>query len=171
MNTIAETKNESIPIIMKRKNSGGKKIEFQDFDYYNAEMRFTEWLVTYNKILLSREGNPKNIIFTAHVMETEQPNIMTGQIKKTRSIVTAGKKISAWIQTPFDEVYMFGHNFTGGTSASDPTKTERLVFTSPEGEDDAKTAYRLAPNINFTDNSFYDLLQAQINGQKFMSSL
>ncbi len=173
--TIGEAKGELVPKLiksmLKSKGSKSNKTDMMDFDYYKAEMRFTEWLLMHSKILLARKGNPKNIIFTAHIVSTESTNILTGLITKTRAIVSQGNKVGAWIPTVFDEVYMFGYHQTGGTSIQDPIRTDRLVLTIPTGEDDAKTAYRLAPNIDFTDNSFYDLLQAQINGQKFMSSL
>lgn len=170
--TVAQTKSESIPDMLKTLLSKkSKKTEMMDFDYYSAEVRFTEWLLLHNKILWSRKGNPKNIVFTAHVMSSENKNIVTNVTTVTRSIVAQGKKVGAFIPTVFDEVYMFGFSNTGGTDINDPLKTKHYALTTPTGEDDAKTAYRLTSSIDFTDGNFYDMLQAQINGQKFQASL
>lgn len=173
--TISEAKNEPVPqlikTMLKSKGSKSNKTDMMDFDYYKAEMRFTEWLLMNSKVLLSRKGFPKNIIFTAHIVTTESPNILTGITTRTRAIVSQGNKVGAWIPTVFDEVYMFGYNQTGGLGAGDKIGVARNILTMPYGEDDAKTAYRLAPNIDFTDKSFYDLLKLQIAGQKFMASI
>lgn len=173
--TIGEVKNEPVPTLiktmMKSKGSKNNKTDMMDFDYYKAEMRFTEWLIFTSKILHARKGNPRNTIFTAHIVTTEQSNILTGITTRTRAIVSQGNKVGAWIPTGFDEVYMFGYEQTGGLEGKDSVTVSRKVLTKPYGEDDAKSAYDLSSVIDFTNGSFYDKLQAEINKQRFVQSL
>lgn len=173
LRTVGEAKGESVPQMIKTmmKTRGGKgKTEMMDFDYYKAEMRFTEWLLWVSKVLWAREGNPKHILFTAHVMTTEQNNILTGLVTKTRSIVSQGKAVGAFIPTQFDEVYLFGYQEAGGMGGEE-SKIKYLAKTRPYGEDDAKTAYKLQDTIDFTNGNFYDLLQKMIAGQKFIDGI
>lgn len=173
--TIAETKGESVPQMMKsmlksKGNSSSNKTDMMDFDYYKAEMRFTDWLISVNKVLWARQGNPKHVIFTAHVLTTENRNILTGLVTRTKSIVSQGNKVAAYVPTQFDEDYTFAYGEEGGLDGR-TTEIKRYVTTRPQGEDMARSAYRLPDIIEFTNGSFYDIMQGHINGQKFSAGL
>src|SRR5271157_2684148 len=173
MNSIAAIKGESTPQMlrtMKSTRSGSKMVELLGYDYYNAEVRFIDWILSAAKILYSRPGNPKNIIFIGHIVETRsKPNITTGLVTVTRSIMTLGNKAPAMIPGEFDEVYMFGTKEIGGASAQDPeSKIHHYMTTVTAGEDDAKTAFNLARETDFTDGSLYNKLIAQITGAEMM---
>jgi hypothetical protein len=172
MNSIALAKGESTPQMLKTikaTRSGAKMPELLGYDYYNAEVRFIDWILGNLKILWARPENPKNIIFVAHIVEVKtKPNINTGLITVTRSIMTLGNKAPAIIPSEFDEVYMFGTRAVGGISINDPIKIQRIMKTETCGEDDAKTAYKLASETDFTNANLYEKLQAQIAGAKIM---
>lgn len=174
MASVDKVKGESIPDKIKtvlQSKGKNKVLDLMDWDHYKTEMRFTDWLLTTSKMLRDRKGFPNNIIFNAHVMTVEQKNMQTGIVTKTRSIVTQGKAVAAYIPTQFDEVYMFGYEVKGLGTPDDPTKIHRICITQPEGEDEAKTAYSLSKYIDFTDGNFYEILQQQIAGQKWSASL
>lgn len=172
--TIADVKGESVPTMMKTmmktKGTGKGKVDLMDFDYYKAEMRFTEWILSTSKTLWARQGNPKHILFTAHVITTDQSNLLTGLVTRTRSIVSQGNKVAAYIPTEFDEVYTFGYAEEGGLDGKAST-IKYYVLTEPIGEDDSKTAYRLTRTIDFTNGNFYEIQQKLIAGQKWSDSI
>jgi len=173
MNSIAAIKGESTPQMLKTMKStrgGSKMVELLGFDYYNAEVRFIDWILSAAKILYSKQGNPKHIIFIGHIVEIRsKPNITTGLVTITRSIMTLGNKAPAMIPGEFDEVYMFGTKEIGGASAQDPeSKIHHYMTTVTAGEDDAKTAFNLARETDFTDGSLYNKLIAQITGAEMM---
>ena len=149
---------------------GGKQqTELRGYDYYNAEDSFLKWYIDYLKAFWKRPGNPINVIVIAHMLEHENKNIMTNITVKTRRIVTAGKAIGAYIPAQFDDVYVFGTREIGGASVQDPiSRIHHLMTTVTQGEDDAKTAFNLARETDFTDGSLYDKLLSQIAGSEMM---
>lgn len=170
---IGEVRSEDTMIILERMKKDQKKvnkIEFMDFDYYKGEMRMFDHILGLSKRLWAAPGNPKNIIFTAHIMTNEQTNIMTKFTTVTRSIVCAGTKVAAFVPTQFDELYTFSTQESGGMDGQ-KSRIRRFVLTETEGPDDAKTAYSLDKSIEFTDKNFYNILQEQIAGQHFNNSL
>ena len=169
MSTTAEIKGETIDTLMKstiNKKRGGNMIEPLSYDYYNSEVRFIEWLIGITKVLYTRPGNPKNIIFTAHLIESKsKPNIETKLVTVTRSIMSLGTKAPAIIPGAFDEIYMFGTSEEGFGDS----QTKHMMFTQTTGEDDAKTAFNLAKMTDFTNKPLYDLLKAQLVGQEMFT--
>jgi hypothetical protein len=171
--SIGDAKGESTPQMlktMKAARGSGKPIpELLGIDYYNAETRLAEWTFDVTKTLWVRPGNPKNILFTAHIVTTDSaPDLKTKIVTRTRSIVTYGKKVAAYIPTQFDEVYLFGTR-QGDMGADAKTPVEHIMTTETVGEDDAKTAFKLAQYINFTqprEKPLYDQIQAQIAGSE-----
>lgn len=169
--SIGEAKGETTLQLLQQLQitSGGKKqVEMMGIDYYNAETRYIEWFLEANKVLWSRPGNPKNILFSAHILSVESaPDLKTKMVTRTRSIVTAGKKVAAYIPTQFDEVYLFGTQEVGGLFPGDH-KILHKMMTVTNGDDDAKTAFRLAPETDFTEDNLYDKLRQQIDGAAMM---
>jgi len=171
MNSIAKAKGEDTPTMLATilKTKGGTKmVELMGYDYYNAEVRFIDWILSACKMLWSAPGNPKNIIFIAHIVTVEtKPDLKTKQVTKTRSIMALGNKAPAMIPGEFDEVYMFSTSEEGGLAGE--SEIHHWMSTQTEGEDDAKTAYNLARRTDFTRKSLYDLLKAQIAGSEMFS--
>jgi hypothetical protein len=172
MESIAGVKGESMLNMlrtMKQTGRGNKMIELLGYDYYNAEVRFVEWLFGNMKLLFQRPGNPKHIIFIAHVVEVRtKPDINSGLVTVTRNIMTLGNKAPAIIPCKFDEVYMFGTRQLGGLSKDDPLVIKRIAQTQTMGEDDAKSALPLGQEIDFTSRPFHDQMMAQIRGSEFI---
>ena len=130
---------------------------------YNHEVRFFNYLLDNFKILWSRPGNPKNVIFIAHVIAVESsPDLKTKLITKTRSIITAGKKAAAYIPTEFDNVFNFGFREEGGFPEESTIK--HVMISQTIGDDEAKCAYNLARVTDFTNKPLYDEIQKQIRG-------
>jgi hypothetical protein len=141
-------------------------VELMGYDYYNAEVRFIDWILSANKLLWSAPGNPKNIIFIAHIVTVEtKPDLKTKMVTKTRSIMALGNKAPAMIPGEFDELWLFGTREEGGLGSSDG-EIHHLMTTQTEGEDDAKTAYNLQRRTDFTKKNLYDLIQAQLAGSE-----
>jgi hypothetical protein len=166
--SIGEAKGEgTIQMLntLKATRTGGKMVELLGIDYYNAETRFFDWIIDANKVLYSRQGNPKNIIFTAHILTTESaPDLKTKIVTRTRSIVTAGRKVAAYVPTQFDEVYLFGTSEVGGLDGRD-SHVRHMMTSETSGEDDAKTAFKISKMTDFTNKSLYDQLQSQLAGE------
>lgn len=150
LNSVGEIKGEkSMDMLRKLKmtGGGGKMIELMGIDYYNAETNFIEryWLDML-KALWARPGNPKHVIIIAHVLTAESaPDLKTKIVTRTRSLVTAGRKVAAYIPTQFDDAWHFAYE-------SDMMgKNRRVVLTDGIGEDWAKTSFRIPNNkIDFT---------------------
>jgi hypothetical protein len=148
LNTTGNLKGEkALELIKKlRQTQGGKQVEMMSIDYYNAQVNFIEryWLDIL-KAMWARPGNPKNVIVIAHVMTTESsPDLKTKIVTRTRSIVTAGKAISAYIPTAFDDAWHFAYEM------DENGRNRRIALTDGIGEDSAKTSYRLPFKIDFT---------------------
>jgi len=171
MNSIAKAKGEDTPSMLKtilQTKGGTKMVELMGYDYYNAEVRFIDWILSACKMLWSAPGNPKNVIFIAHIVTVEtKPDLKTKQVTKTRSIMALGNKAPAMIPGEFDDVWMFSTSEEGGLSGE--SEIHHWISTQTEGEDDAKTAYNLARRTDFTCKSLYDLLKAQIAGSEMFS--
>lgn len=155
LNAIGDTKGEKV-IEMLKKTSKGGNIELMGIDYYNGETNFIQrYWIERLKALWARPGNPKHVITIAHVLTVESaPDLKTKVITTTRSIVTAGRKVAAYIPTQFDEAYHFCHKQGDAFNAN--SRITRIVLTENDGTDYAKTAYRLPKEIDFTDKSLYD---------------
>ncbi len=180
-NTLANIKGDDIVKLTQRlmkTKSGSSKIDLTDWDYYKVGFRCFDYLIDTAKILFKRDGNPKHIIFTAHVVDIDEPNLDGGGSRRVRRIVSHGKSIGAWVPTKFDESYMFSCETAVGSNNS--LYTRHICNTQTIGQDDAKTAFLLPREIDFTDRnldgsiSFFDLLMNSIKskkeGQKFLLS-
>lgn len=155
INTTAKIRGEeTMDMFMRIKNAPkGKQVEMITIDYYNNETRFIQnYWVDALKRLWSKEGNPRNVIIIAHVLVVESaPDLKTKVRTTTRSIVTSGKKVGAYIPTQFDEMY----NFTVIQSDLGSDKLKHVCCTEALGDDNAKTAYHLPGIIDFTNGSLY----------------
>jgi hypothetical protein len=156
-NSVGKQRNESpVQFIrnMKPPSARDQDPNKMSIDYYNAETNFIErYWINMLKTWWARPGNPKNVIVTAHVMTVESsPDLKSKEITRTRGIVTAGKKVGAYIPTEFDDIYHFGYSSGMAIGSSN----ERLVFFDALGEDSAKCSVQLPTNkMNFTNKSFY----------------
>lgn len=150
-------------------SKSGELLSGININIYNHEVKYFMELVDKLKMLWVRDGNPKNVILIAHVITSESsPDLKSKLVTKTRSIVTAGKKVAAWLPMEFDNAWIFGYKEVGGIL--EDTEIKYHCKTRPYGEDDAKSAYRLAGEIDFTEPKvFYDELQAQIRGANFFA--
>jgi len=132
-------------------------IETKTIDYYNGAARFfQEYFFDELKKLWIQPGKPHHIIVIAHVMtKTSNPDLKTKVVTETRSIVTAGKAISAYVPTVFDEDYLFATESDDAFAGT----IKRVCCTESIGEDSAKTAYNFPKTIDFTDGSLYEELK------------
>jgi hypothetical protein len=162
LSSVAEVKNEKTIEMLSRQK--GKALEMMSIDYYNGAVRFLQsYYFDELKKLWTRPGNPKHIIIIAHVMTKESsPDLRANQrvVTQSRSIVTAGKAISAYVPTVFDDMYHFA------TKDKDPfddkSSLRHVCCTEAVGEDNAKTAYKLDSIIDFTNKSLYNELNKVI---------
>lgn len=172
LSSIAQAKGETVPQLIqsiKRTQAGKSMVELMGIDYYNAETRFMEYVLDISKILWCKPGNPKHIIFTAHILTVDSaPDLKTRLVTRTRSIVTAGRKVAAVFPTKFDEVYTFGTREEGGLQGEGST-IKHIMTTQTEGEDDSKTAFNLARYTDFTNGNLYEKLMQQISGAELFS--
>lgn len=157
LNSVDKTKGTSVIEMMQKKNvsrSGAVSVEVMGFDYYNAEANFFErYFMEKLRTLWAREGNPKHIIVIAHEITKEQFNDITGQMTITKTIVTAGTKVAAFIPSRFDEEYLFRNEKPKLGESGD---LKRLCVT--HNNESARTAYRFPEVIDFTNGSLYDQL-------------
>lgn len=164
--TVAFTKGETVPEMLKRvqetKNKN-KQLELMPIDYYGGEDRACTWFVNQLKRLQARPGNPKYVIIIAHVITVEYGyNPVTKETPlPSKSIVSKGKKVAAWLPTEFDNVWSFeNHNpddtFAGGGRA------KRICYTETYGEDSAKCSLDIPPQIDFTNGSLYSQIYDRV---------
>lgn len=156
--SIGQVKGETVPETLQRvidtKNKH-KQLEMMPIDYYGGEDRFCTHFVNSIKRLYARPGNPKYIIVSAHVLTVESaPDLKTKVITRSKSIVSKGRKVAAWLPTEFDNVWSFEIEQPLDTFAGD-TKMRRVCYTEAYGEDSAKCSIDLPRTIDFTDSSFY----------------
>lgn len=157
LRSVDKTKGTDVIKQMQTLVGTNKTVEVMGYDYYNAEANFFERYFMDNlKILWAREGNPKHVIVIAHEITVESaPDIRTGLVKTTKSIVTAGRKVAAFIPSRFDEEYVFKIELP--PFGADPKeKNKRICITS--NKEDARTAYNFPEVIDFTNKSLYDIL-------------
>lgn len=165
LNTIGKVKGDEVVKMLKKLTAGGN-IELMGIDYYNGETNFIQrYFIEALKSLWSKPGNPKHVILIAHVITTESaPDLKTKQTIVTRSIVTAGRKVAAYVPTQFDEMWHIERQ-DPDFGATDKTP-KRICITQGLGEDEAKTALRIPQAIDFTNKSMYDRLVNEF-GVKF----
>lgn len=158
--SIGQVKGESVPEMMRRvqdtKNKN-KQLEMMPIDYYGGEDRFCTFFIHQLKRLQARVGNPKHVIVIAHVLTVESsPDLKTKLTTTTRSIVSKGRKVAAWLPTEFDDVYVFAfeQNDAFGNVSE---KVKRICITESYGTDSAKCSLAALPTrIEFTNDSLYD---------------
>lgn len=165
LNSVGKTKGEDIIKQLKTRvktKSGDMGIEVMGYDYYNGEANFFErYFINSLRSLWARPGNPKNVILLAHVVTVESaPDMRTKAVTRTRQIVTAGRKVAAFIPTRFDEMYRFGWEMP--ELGDDLSLPKNIVITYQLGEENAKTAFNLPTKIDFTGKNFYDLISGYI---------
>lgn len=161
LRSVDKTKGTDVPEMMRKLSSdraGTKTLEVMGIDYYNAEANFFErYFIDNLKILWAREGNPKHIIVIAHEVTVESaPDLKTGMVKTTKSILTAGRKPAAQIPKSFDEEYVF--KLERPMIGDSLNKTKRLCITTPDRDEDARSCYPFPEVIDFTNKSLYDEL-------------
>lgn len=158
--SVGQVKGETVPEMLNRvqeTRNKNKQIEMMPIDYYGGEDRFCTFFINQVKKLQARPNcNPRYVIVTAHVLTVESaPDLKTRIVTRTRSIVSKGRKVAAWLPTEFDDMYFFGlqnpdpfQNQTG--------KPRRICFTESYDEDSAKCSLDLPTQIDFTDGSLYN---------------
>jgi len=155
--SVDKTKGTDVIKMMQHKQvgkGGAISVEVMGFDYYNAEANFFErYFMECLRILWAREGNPKHVIVIAHEISREQSNMITGITTITKTIVTAGTKVAAFIPSRFDEEYVFESEKPQLGTVGD---NKRICIT--QNGDNARTAYKFPKRIDFTDKSLYDIL-------------
>jgi len=157
LKTIGDTKGESVvKLLMSLTKS--KTVELMGIDYYAGETAFIQrFFLEALQQLWVAPGNPRHIIVSAHVLESESaPDLKTKIVTRHKSILTAGRKVAAYIPTVFDDCFHFGYK--AASLGADDKTIRRLVFTQNIGDDDARTSYNLPVEIDFTGKSFYDIM-------------
>lgn len=130
------------------KQIGG--IQVNEIEDYNAESSALNELIALTKDI--HAFHRVNIILIAHVMETTYTNITNSETVKSRTIVTAGKRVAAKIPAYCTEVYHF--NIKKGFDAAAGGQYE--VITEHTGDDFARTALGLPKSIILGDQPLYD---------------
>ena len=155
--SVDKTKGTDVIKMMQHKmigKGGAVSVEVMGFDYYNAEANFFErYFMEALRILWAREGNPKHVIVIAHEISREQSNMITGITTVTKTIVTAGTKVAAFIPSRFDEEYVFESRKPPLGQTGD---NARVCIT--QNGDNARTAFKFPNVIDFTNKSLYDIL-------------
>lgn len=157
--SVGKVKGESVPEMLKRvqdtKNKN-KQLEMMPIDYYGGEDRFCNYFISQLKRLQARPGNPKYVIVIAHVLQVDSaPDLKTKIVTRTRSIVSKGRKVAAWLPTEFDDMYIFGLDQQNPFESEKP---KRICITESYGEDSAKCSLKLPSTLDFTDGSLYDAM-------------
>ena len=160
ISSVGQIKGENVPDLLKRTQETrgkNKQIEMIGIDYYSAEDRFATYFIEQLKLLFARPGNPKHVIVTAHVITTESaPDLKTKLVSRTRSIVSKGRKVAAWLPTEFDNLYHFSH-IIPDLGELDQTP-RRVCITEAFGEDSAKCTLPVPAWVDFTNASLYEQL-------------
>ncbi len=158
LTSVDKTKGTNVIEMMKKVNPQSGTIDVMGIDYYNNETNFFErYFMNMLKTLWSREGNPKHVIVIAHEMVVDSaPDLKTKVVTTTKSILTAGRKAAVFIPSRFDDEYVFE---TEPPSFGDKISLpRRKVFTS--NKDQARSSYKFPVEIDYTDKSLYDILNA-----------
>lgn len=158
LRSVDKTKGTDVPTMMKTLTKKENSVEVMGIDYYNAEFNFFERYFMDNlKILWAREGNPKHVIVIAHETTVESaPDLRTGAVKRTSSILTAGRKAATYIPKCFDEEYVFVKD---RPSLGDTlNKTKWLCHTKSDTNEDARTCYGFPSIIDLSSEDLYTQL-------------
>lgn len=126
-------------------------LNLTDISDFNTESKGLGEIINFGRAI------PCNFILIAHVLEVTQ-NRITGEVIKTRTLLTAGKKVAAKLPAYFDEVWHFA-NESQPNVALPPNVT---VLTRNAGEDFAGTIYPLPTKMDITNRSLYDVFQARL---------
>lgn len=159
LTSLDKTKGTDVVKMMQHKqisSTGAISVEVMGIDYYNSESNFFErYFMNTLKMLWSRPGNPKHVILLAHEMVVESaPDMKTGAVRITNSILTAGRKAAVFIPSRFDDEYLFYKDTQG--AGSQLAKDHYICRTANVG--DARCGYKFPATIDFTDKSLYDEL-------------
>ena len=137
------------------KSASGKfvgEIEVNTIEDYGAESSALTSLIVAMRGIKARHK-----ILIAHVVRTEAKDL-NGRSTVTRSLMTAGKKIAAKMPGYFDEAYhMSARPSFGGQTP------QFLAHTAGTGDDFARSSIGLDYEIDFTNQSFYELVQPKID--------
>lgn len=136
---------------LKAGTNTGKKvnnIQVNSIEDYGAEDAALSDLVSLTKDI--HEYHKVNVILIAHIMEvtSKSPN---GETHMSRTIVTAGKRISIKIPAYCEEVYHFNVE-----NNPDPTVGgEYTLLTRHTGDDFARSSLPLPKIVKFGDKQLY----------------
>lgn len=139
----------------KKKDKGGLtrgNIPLTDVSDWGVEFRGLSRIVEGLKAL------PCHVILEAHVIAVERNNLQTGSSTVSRRLMTGAKGIAAYLPTMFDEAYHF--YVESDAFSNKPPKFK--VKTIHSGDDWAKTVLPLPPEIDWTNQNFYELLRKYI---------
>jgi len=155
IHSAGKIKGESVPQLLAKVTPRTNTIEMMGIDYYSAEDRFCTYFIEQLKTLWMQEGNPKHVIVLAHVVTVDSaPDLKTKVVTRTRSIVSKGKKVAAWLPSGFDNVFTF---FIQQPDLGDISpKAHYIAKTQAFGEDSAKCAFSFPETVDFTEQTFYD---------------
>lgn len=159
LTSLDKTKGTNVIQMMQNvytSKSGDKSVEVMGIDYYNSETNFFErYFMSTLKTLWSRPGNPRHVIVLAHNMKVESaPDMKTGAIRITDSILTAGRKAAVFIPSRFDDEYVFMKETQGAGSSI--AQDHYICVT--QGKENARCGYKFPREIDFTNKSLYDEL-------------
>lgn len=163
LNSIGDVKGENVMSMLQRAKDTklkpgevNKKVEVMGIDYYNAESNFFErYFLDVLKLLWAKPGYPNNVIVLAHIIKYDSsPDLKTKVVTTTKTLVTAGKKVAAFILSRFDEDYTFVLESEPFTN----TGTKRICQTVPLDDNQSRNAINLPEKIDFTNNpNFYSI--------------
>ena len=166
--SIGFVKGESVPEMLQKvqeTRNKNKQLEMMPIDYYGGEDRFCTWFINQMKRLYSRQGNPKYVIVIAHVISVDSaPDLKTKIITRTRSIVSKGRKVAAWLPTEFDDMYIFGFGQSNPFATGEESRPRRICITESYGEDTAKCSLPLPMEIDFTNGSLFEKIYPKLGG-------
>lgn len=131
------------------KGSKGKKkgvIDITTIEDYNVETRGILDMIGNLKVAQKKHGF--NLIVTAHLITTQYTKLGGQESHIRRDIVTAGRKVAAFIPIQFDEIYHFY------------TENERWkIKTYNDGIVAARSSFLLMPKeIDWTEKNLYELV-------------
>lgn len=161
ISSIGQVKGETVPEMLNKvqiTRNKNKQIEMMPIDYYGGEDRFCTFFIDQLKKLWMKPGNPKYVIVIAHVLTVESaPDLQTKIVTRTRSIVSKGRKVAAWLPSQFDDMYIFGYEQGNPFASEGNQDPKRICITESYGEDAAKCSLRGMPkSLDFTNDSLYD---------------
>ena len=143
------------------KDKGKKKgtIEVATIEDYNVETKGMSDII--HNLKLAGKIHNTNIVFIAHLLTVTHQKPGGAISHTTQSILTAGKKIAAYIPTQFDEVYYFFTETIDG-------KPRYKVRTFNDGQVAARTSFLSMPGeFDWTDNlNFYGGISKFFGGGK-----